>query len=420
MLSIKSRFLEKMNNRPASFSSFTEDTEAINDYPADKPSSREKWICSLKQVLPLYIGFNVACAMISLLSLMSTQATNDPRSFPLYLLWQPWHHWDTGWYITIAQRGYFSKEYTAFFPLYPLLMRGTMYLIHNPLLAGMFVANIAMLLTFLVFYRLVSDDFGPERAQRAVLYMAVVPTGFFLAAAYSTSLSISLALLCFYHMRQGKWWQAATFGLLASFTRSAGVLLVFPFLYEYLRQREFNWRRIRVDIASIVLIPIGIGIFGLYCYYRFGDFLAFSHVEMLWGRRLEVPWYGIVTSIDAIRVSPGILSYQSLNNLLNLIPDLFFLLLGILGFVGPWRFPRNCWSYALYAVIFWLFVNLVPTSGWNYPLASLGRYLLESFPSFIFLAAWGKNRFFHFIYFSVCGPLFVYLLFHHLLGLPVI
>lgn len=394
---------------------------SIDAFPINKAPGHKKWILAFKQIFPLYVAFNATCITVSLLALMSTQANGDPRHFSPVFLLHAWNHWDTVWYINIARYGYSAEKSTAFFPLYPLLIHGIMYLLHSPLLSGLFIANIAMLVTFTVFYQLTLEDFGSERAMRAVLYIAVVPTGFFLAAAYNASLAISLAVLCFYHIRHGNWWLAGAFGLFASLNRSVGVLLVFPFLYEYLRQQQFRWRNIRVDIASVVLIPLGVVLFGLYCYSRFGDFLAFSHVEVSWGRSFEAPWYGIIRSIHYIRVSPGLLSYQSLNNCLNLIPDAFFLILGILGFVGPWRFPRSQWSYAIYAVIFWLFINLVPVSGtFAYPLASMSRYFLESFPTFILLAAWGKSRTFHMTYFFVCGPIFVYLLIHHLLGLPVL
>lgn len=381
----------------------------------------KKWFRAGKEIFSLYFAFNVACVLISLLALMSIQVKGDPRHFSLSFLWHAWNHWDTVWYIRIAQHGYDIEKSTAFFPLYPLLMHGAMYVLHSALLSGLLIANIAMLVTFTTFYQLTLEDFGSERAMRAVLYIAVIPTGFFLAAAYNASFALSLAILCFYHTRHGNWWLAGAFGLFASLNRSVGVLLTLPFLYEYLCQHRFQLRNFRIDIASILLIPLGIVLFGLYCYYRFGDFLAFSHVEVLWGRSLKVPWYGILQSIHSIQVSPGILSYQSLNNCLNLIPDVFFLILGVLGFVGPWRFPRSQWSYAIYAVIFWLFINLVPISGgYIYPLASMARYFLESFPSFILLAAWGKKRTFHMTYFFICGPIFVYLLIHHLLGLPVL
>jgi hypothetical protein len=36
-----------------------------------------------------------------------------------------WGRWDSGWFVSIAQHGYLDPGHsTAFFPLYPLLIRG--------------------------------------------------------------------------------------------------------------------------------------------------------------------------------------------------------------------------------------------------------------------------------------------------------
>src|SRR4029077_570072 len=100
------------------------------------------------------------------------------------------------------------------------------YLLRNALVSGLVIANLAMLVTFIAFYQLVLEDFGAERAGRAVLFLAIFPTGFFLAAAYNTSLAMSLTILCFYHLRRGNWLLAGLFGLFASLNRSSGALLV--------------------------------------------------------------------------------------------------------------------------------------------------------------------------------------------------
>src|SRR5437899_10543020 len=104
-------------------------------------------------------------------------------------------------------------------------------LTHDPLIASMCISNIAFLVLLVVFYQLVKEDFDQERAERAILYLAVFPTAFFLAAGYTDALFLALALSCFYNMRRGHWWLAGLFGFFASLTRSAGVFLLVPFAY---------------------------------------------------------------------------------------------------------------------------------------------------------------------------------------------
>ena len=39
--------------------------------------------------------------------------------------YESWHRWDTTWYVIIADVGYeFDKRAAAFFPLYPMIVRG--------------------------------------------------------------------------------------------------------------------------------------------------------------------------------------------------------------------------------------------------------------------------------------------------------
>jgi Gpi18-like mannosyltransferase len=336
---------------------------------------------------------------------------------PLYQLWQSWHHWDTGHYMSIATYGYTEPAKTAFFPLFPLLERALMFVTHNALTAGLLISNVAGLVLLMVLYQLVREDFDHERALRSVLYISVFPTAFFFASAYNEALFLCLVLLSFYNMRRGNWWLAGLFGFFASLTRSAGVLLLLPFCYEYLRQHEFKLWRTRLDIISTGLIPAGIGLFAVYCYLQFHDFLAFSHAQINWQHYAAWPWHGMGGSFKAIQNSSGILSFQALRNLTDLLPDLLVLLMIVLSFFGPWRLPRTHWSYAIYAAILYLFLNSFPVAGTGlYPLQSVSRYALEIFPAFIIMAGMGKARMFHLNYVMISGAILFFLLTQFLTG----
>jgi Gpi18-like mannosyltransferase len=260
----------------------------------------------------------------------------------------------------------------------------------------MIISNVALLIACTVFYQLVLEDFGKERADRTILYLSLFPSAFFLLAAYSESLFLCLAALCFYHMRRGHWWLAGLFGLLGSLTRSVGIMMVFPFFFEYLRQHQFKLRPLlRLDILSNALIPAGLGLYCLYCYKKFGDFLAFAHHENIWGRSIHMPWDGFIQVLRVLRhAQEGLLSFFVLHNLLAVSIDLFILLIIILIVIGPWRLPRAHWSYSIYAVMAYLFFHMA-TSNANLPLESMVRYLLAIFPAFIMLAGLGKHPIFH-------------------------
>lgn len=393
-----------------------------------------KWFAAFKDILPIYIAIHVAFFVINCLAFLFV-LPNYPWQFKkVYTLWQLWGRWDTEHFLTIATQGYTAPKETAFFPLYSLLDRGVLLFIHNPLIAGLLISNLAALIMLVVLYRLVLEDFGHERASRTVLYFVIFPSAFFFAAAYNESLFVCLTLLSFYHMRHSHWWLAGLFGLLASLTRSVGILLLVPFCYEYIRQhsslattpnvasngvvaRLVRARlAIRLNIISGICIPAGTGLFALYCYLQFHDPLTFAHAQSLWGRELSLPWYGMLRSIHFITHSSGTFSFQSLRNILDLTPNVVVLLLITLSFVGPWKFPRTLWSYALYAAVLYFFFLLYPVRASLYPLQSTFRFMLEIFPAFIVLAGIGKYRTFNLSYLMVSGAMLFFFLTQFLTG----
>src|SRR5207244_10074726 len=129
------------------------------------------------------------------------------------------------------------------------------------------------------------------------------------------------------------------------------ILMRLSFLYSVIHLHRVQLKAILFYIMVVVCIPSGVGIFSLYCYFRFHDPFAFSHVEQnLWSRQLSFPGYGMLLSFESILQSPGLLSFRALRNILELGADLFILSLIVLSFIGPWKFPRHLWSYSIYAV----------------------------------------------------------------------
>jgi hypothetical protein len=207
---------------------------------------------------------------------------------------------------------------------------------------------------------------------------------------------------------------ASLFGFLATLTRSAGLLLILPFCYEYLRQHDFNLRAIRFDILAGILIPAGLGIYSLYCYFHFHDALAFSHAQSVWNRHLQPPWQPFFDSLTQIRHN-RILSFISVHNVLDLAAISFILLLVILSFIGPWKLPKDRWMYSLFGVGIYIFALIFPTKG-IVPLAAFSRYMLEVFPAFIVLAAIGKRPQFNLYYLTISLTLLAFLLLQFLTG----
>ena len=403
-----------------------------------------KWIDACKRVFPIYLATHIAFVLLTYLATLFSLKNFSQDQLGLQTLLAAWNRWDTSQFTTIATQGYDAPWRTAFFPLFPLLEAGLNFLTHNALVAGLIIANLAMLGVFMVLYQIVQEDFNGELAARAVLYLALFPTAFFLASAYNESLFLCLSLLSFYHIRRGQWWWAGLWGLLAALTRSAGVCLLLPFAYEYARQHDYkitSWlrrtsreplvnppalspggpqgvllrARKHLAVLSGLLILVGPALFALYCALHFHDPLAFSHAQSGgdWQRQMAIPGIGFARGLWVIG-HYGLLSFSSIHTVIDLSAGLLMLLLTALCFVGPWRFPRELRVYGLYGAAMFLFLILFPSS--IVPLQSMSRQVIELFPAFILLAIAGKRPQFQLYYLVIAGALLSFMLLQFLVG----
>ena len=387
---------------------------ATTPAPAHVRQGWRGWWVAFLRVLPAYIAIHLVFFVLTYLVNLFLLGNFSTQALPLHSILHLWDRWDTGQFTSIATNGYVSSWQAAFFPLFPLLERGLGYLVGGPFIAGLIISNLAMLALLLVLYRLVQEEAGEGQAKRTILYLSIFPTAFFLMLAYNESLFILCAALCLYQLRHGNWLLAGLAGLFASLTRSAGVLLVVPFLYEYLRQRDFQLRAIRVGVLAGGLIPLGLVAFMIYTYKKFHDALAFSHAQAVWKRSLQLPWKGFTHSAEVV-LARHVLSFDSIHSVIDLSAGLFMLVLVVLCFVGPWRFKREQSVYALYAAMMYLFLILFPSTG-TFPFQSLSRLVIELFPVFIVLGAIGKRENFNLYYTLLSLSIFSLLLLQFMAG----
>jgi len=241
-------------------------------------------------------------------------------------------------------------------------------------------------------HRLTATMLGPAHAARATYYLLAFPTGFYLVAAYNESLFIALAVGSLYGMRRGHWWVAGVLAGLASATRMAGVVLALAFAYEYLRQRGWRWREIRLDALALGLVPSGLAVYMVYCYRTFGDALHFLESQKAWFRYgYQGPWTTVQEVIDLIGRTEPFFGPTNIRNIINLTVALGTLTLLVLALVGPWRLG---WDHA-YLVLFAAAIILMPLSNplrSDYPLSSMWRFALECTVAFMVLARMGRSR----------------------------
>jgi hypothetical protein len=205
-----------------------------------------------------------------------------------------WHNavtsferFDGLWFLRIATGGYEDGDGSAaFFPGYPVLIRAVSPMLGgHPLAAALLISNAAALGVMVALYFLTSSEFDERVARRAVLYLAVFPTSFFLLAPYSEALFLLFVLLSLWGARGGRWWIAGVAGAAAAATRNVGVLVVLPLIAEAVHQhREGRPGRMGARVAWSIVPVVGLAAYLGYWQVTAGDWLAPVHQQANWQR----------------------------------------------------------------------------------------------------------------------------------------
>ena len=344
--------------------------------------------------LPL-ISFVITRCGIALIAYVAAPLVADSSVPPYHI--QPDHvlldvfgsRWDTGFYLDIASQGYRFEGVrlpsVAFFPLLPLLIRAVTPLAGDPLVAGVVIANAALLGASMLVYRLAEEAWGGVVADRAVWYLLIFPTSFFGSAIYSESLFLLGAAGALYAARRHRWAIAAMLGLLTGLSRLMGLIAAPMLAVEWWMQRRRAPAGAGPSAAALLAplaVVIGMAVFMLYLQWNFGDPLVFAHASEAWGRQPSSP---IETVAELLR--PPIEGWGSailagrlpLDNWIDLLVSLTTLTLG-----GVLLRQRR-WSEGLFVVL----GALIPLSSGL--LMSQRRYVWTLFPIFFVLARWGER-----------------------------
>lgn len=205
-----------------------------------------------------------------------------------------WTGTDSYHYLCIARDWYISDGdwdrmvQLVFLPGYPLAIRLVNIFVGSWLYSGLITSALCFAGTGCVLYRLMRLDHAHAQSLRAVKYLCIIPGAFFFAAPMSESLFMLLCGLCLYFSRREKWLAACIIGAFASFTRSLGMALFVPVLFDmvscHVKQTD---KRSLVRFSLLLIIPAG---FGAYCYINWqvaGDpFKYMEYQSVHWGQNL--------------------------------------------------------------------------------------------------------------------------------------
>jgi hypothetical protein len=148
-----------------------------------------------------------------------------------------WRHFDSYFFLHIAQLGYTNQGLGAFFPLYPALIRLFAWLLSGHFtLAALVVSWLAAWGSYLWFYRLAEREYGSQVARFSLLFLACCPVSLFSFAPYSESLFLLVSIGAVERARAGRLWQAGMLAALGMLTRPTGILLLIPLGWEWARR----------------------------------------------------------------------------------------------------------------------------------------------------------------------------------------
>jgi hypothetical protein len=300
-----------------------------------------------------------------------------------------WAHWDGAWYSDIAMHGYRTPTSTAFFPLFPMLIRVGAALGGGPALWGVLISLVALPFAMYFLYRVAEKLRGVKVARIAVLTLAFFPTAFFLNASYTEALFVAFTTGSFWaaYVRRDLL-LAGLLGALAAATRNFGVLLLIPLGYEWLRnRREFGWR----GLWEIGIVPTGLLAYMTFLWNRFGDPLIFLSAQTFWRRELtdpvtalEMAWTqareGLSHLLDPATLFLDPRGGNAVLEAYNTISFAFLVLLLVLVSIGFLVLPLRL---SVYTFLVTLLPVLTPNP--QIPLMGLPRYALGAFPLFIIL-----------------------------------
>ena len=288
----------------------------------------------------------------------------------------------------------------AFFPFYPIMIRIFSYplqiigmnSIATATLAGVIVSALGTLLGMLALFDLTRDSLGEDGALRAVFYLIIFPTGFFLIQVYTEGLFVGLAFGCLAMLKCKNWLIAAILGICATMTRAVGVALIIPMMIQWLRIGEWmdldtEWRQIfhqGVALRPLYHFLLAISPVIVFTIWKFSYFgLAFDYIEAnFFGRgflSLGAAYYAWVESFRTMLAgtNPQHTAYY--------ITEFLGLAIGVVACLATLKtHPELAWFSIAIVVISW-------GSG---PAQGIHRYILGAPAVFIALSRWGRNPLF--------------------------
>jgi hypothetical protein len=279
-----------------------------------------------------------------------------PEQYAEMRLWRFSVRHDSEWYLRIAQDGYTDTSSVAFFPGLPLAISlADRLLPGSDVFAALIVVHLALIGALVYVYKLARLDAGDGVAWWTLGLLLMFPWAVYYSAIYPQSLLLLAIAGALFHARRGQWWLAGGYGVVASATSLAGMLLVVPLALE-LRHWARTHQLKPQDVFAAALAPLGSIAYFTYLWTEFGS--PSVYIDSL--RRWQEPTSSglLFSGLDYLRYSTDPLIHLAGPDLalheVFVIIELALVVLFLAA--GSWLWWKGRASYAALVIL----VTLVP------------------------------------------------------------
>jgi hypothetical protein len=162
--------------------------------------------------------------------------------------------WDSAWYVSIMTNGYaISSQSYTFSPALPFIAYLSNFIIENPIVS-IVIVSVTFGILLIPLYQILAEDYlSKKTAMLSTLLFAFMPYVFvFTTVAYSESLMLFFILAAWVFANKGRMLEASTFALVAPLTRTMGILVVIPLLFNALKSKSNRGRNILLSLLPIL------------------------------------------------------------------------------------------------------------------------------------------------------------------------
>ncbi|WP_188309830.1 glycosyltransferase family 39 protein [Streptomyces sp. CBMA123] len=306
--------------------------------------------------------------------------------------WDVLGTWDGVWYQRIAENGYdpqliplhgfplatYYENSSAFFPLYPWLMRlvGAVTGL-GPYGSGIVVSVLASLVAAAGIFAIAERLAGFRAGVIAAVIWGLFPGSGVEWAVYSDSLFVALSAWACYCVMTRRWVAAGLIALVAGLNRPTAAALIAAVSIAALVALVRRTDGVARPLTAMLITPWGLFGYVAWVGWRMGDWGGYFKLQRgAWNRYFD---FGASTARTVMDVITGHWDFWQSNPVPDLIAiALLIALPGLLVLLRQARPPLVLWVYTALTVFTALSSNQI--------FGNISRYLLPAFPLFIGLA----------------------------------